>query len=169
MTLAFVVVACIVIAIILVHMDTLDERRQKAALFYQFSQLGSRYGLSFTSQERLQQRIIGLDALKRKILVFELTDSPPDWYLINLNDVKGCAVKKIYGSIDAGSLDRQRIDSYLEIIALEFFFKDGAPTLALPFYRKLQNDVEEIPELDQKARGWEVMLGKMLMRESKRA
>lgn len=169
MILAFIVVACIVIAIILVHMDTLDVRRQKAALFYQFSQLGSHYGLSFTSQERLQQRIIGLDALKRKILVMELTDTITDWYQINLDEVKGCAVKKIYGSIDAGGLDRQRIDGYLESIALEFFFKDGAPTLILPFYLKRQNQIEEIAELDQKAKAWEVMLGKMLARESKRA
>jgi len=150
-------------------MDTLDVRRQKAALFYQFSQLGSRYCLSFTSQERLQQRIIGLDALKRKILVLELSGSSPDWYLISLDNVKGCAVKKTYGSIDAGGLDKQRVDSYLEFIALEFFFKDGTPTLALPFYRKLQDNIDEIPELDQKAKAWEVMLSKMLTQERKRA
>ena len=150
-------------------MDTLEVRRQKAALFYQFSQLGSRYGLSFTSQERLQQRIIGLDALKRKIVVFELAEGTPNWYLINLDDVKRCAVKKVYGSIDAGGLDKQRIDSYLESIALEFFFRDGAPALDLPFYYKGQNDVDEIPELDQKAKAWEVMLGKMLTQERKRA
>lgn len=169
MIIVLIVVLFIVLSVILVYMDNVEARKRKAALFYQFSKLGSKYGLSFTSQEMLARRIIGLDAIIQKILVFEILDNSYDWYLINLKEVKGCVVKKIYGSIDAGKPDKKQIEDYLELIALEFCFKNNQNTVAVPFYVKLQNAPEEIPELDHKAKDWEVILGKMLSHEVKRA
>lgn len=169
MIIVFIVVLVIVVSVILVYMDHLEAHKRKAALFYQFSKLGSRYGLSFTSQENLKQRIIGLDAIMQQILVFEILDNDVDWYRINLKDVRRCVVKKIYGSIDANELDKKQVEDYLEVIALEFDFKSMQKTVALPFYMKLQNAPEEIQELEHKAKDWEIILGKMLSSEVKRA
>jgi hypothetical protein len=169
MIIVFIVVLVIVVAVILIYMDHLEAQKRKAAVFYQFSKLGSKYRLSFTSQEVLKRRIIGLDAIMQQILVYEILDNGVDWYLINLKDVKGCTVKKIYGSIDANDFDKKQLEDYLEVIALEFYFKSSQKTVALPFYIKLQNAPEEIPELDHKAKDWEVILGKMLSGEVKRA
>ncbi|ANE50860.1 hypothetical protein SY85_10450 [Flavisolibacter tropicus] len=169
MIIVFIVVLGIVLSISFVYMDHLEARKRNAALFYQFSKLGSRYGMSFTSQEMLAQRIIGLDAIMQKILVFEIQDNEFDWYLINLKEVKRCTVKRVYGRIDADAFDKKHIEDYLEMIALEFYFKDNQRSVALPFYIKLQNAPEEIPELENKAKDWEVILGKMLFREVKRA
>lgn len=164
-----IVVVCSVVAIILVFMNNQESKKQQAALFYQFSKLGSRYNLSFTSQEMLHQRIIGFDAIHQKMLVFEMQSNTYDWYLINLRDVKTCSLKKIYSNIDADNSERKQLEQYLEVIALEFCFKDGQQTVALPFYIKPQNAIEEIPYLYNKAKDWEVMLGKMLATNIKRA
>lgn len=150
-------------------MGSIDVRRQRAALLYQFSKVGSKYGLSFSSQEVLPHRIIGLDGIQQTLLVFEVADTEFDWYLIHLKEVKACTLKKVYRNIDADEFSRQPLDFYLEAIALEFSYKTGKPSMAVPFYNKVQNSLEETAELNYKARKWEIMLSKMLTKEIKRA
>lgn len=62
--------------------------------------------------------------------------------------------------MDVNDSDERSPDHNLDMIALEFSFKGGKQTVVLPFYHKLQDNSGAIPELDQKAKNWEVMLSK---------
>ena len=52
-------------------MHHLELKKKKEKLFVFFSKLGSLYNLSFTGQEILRDKIIGLDGPRRKLLIVE--------------------------------------------------------------------------------------------------
>jgi len=52
-----------------------------------FNQAGADKGLTFSSQEVLTEKIIGLDGLHHKLLIFEFNNSNAIMH-INLDDVK---------------------------------------------------------------------------------
>ena len=168
MIIAFIVLASIVILFSLfVFMSHQDLKKKQAVFLLQFSKLGSRYGMSFTSQEVLPQRIIGLDGILHKILVFETGGESIDWYLINLKEVKACMLKKIPSSISLSQLDFEQPEDRAEIIVLEFSFKSSLQSVVLPFYERRHNAINEMAVLTQKAKDWEVMLSKMLTSDIK--
>ena len=170
MIIAFIIVVSIVILFfLLVYMSHQDLKKKQAAFLLQFSKLGSRYGMSFTSQEILPQRIIGLDGILQKILVFETGNESIDWYLINLKEVESCVLKKIPGNIGISQSGFEQPEDRAEVIVLEFSFKNNLQTVVLPFYERSRNAINEIAGLTQKAKDWEVMLSKMLTNEVKRA
>ena len=81
--------------------------------------------------------------------------------IIDLDEIKRCTVKKEYGSIKVGELKNKKIDQYLEQITLHFEFNNGRYDAEIPFYRPLNNQIVEMPELEQKARRWETIISKM--------
>src|ERR1051325_7888992 len=88
--------------------------------YTQLIRLGSAFNLSFSNQEILSNKIIGLDEKKRKLLVAEKNNelSPP--YNIELAKVTAITVKKIYNSIKAGELKTRGIKEFLESLLLQF-------------------------------------------------
>ena len=146
-------------------MSNLEIKKRMHKMLVTFSELGTQYNLSFTSQEVLKHRIIGLDGLNRKLLVLSEIKGKYDWDIIELNEVKSCAVKMTYSMIIAGGLERKKLADYLENIALEFEFKNGKPSISLPFYSAALNPIFEMGELEEKAKGWETMLSKLLVKQ----
>ena len=127
-----------------------------------FSRLGATYNLSFTGQEILRDKIIGLDGLRRKVLVVEQQDKKYNSQIIDLYEVETCKMKKIYTAINSDGFKIDRIDDYLNCIALEFDFKTGKDSVAVLFYKDESHSVYEIAELETKTKHWEAMLSKML-------
>ena len=140
-----------------------EKRKRMNRLLHQFSELGSRYNLTFSSQEILHDCIIGLDGVNRKILV---TRSAEDVIshseLIALSDVKSCSVIRQYGTIKSGELRVKKLETYLERVALHFEREGNHPAIEIPFYQHRKNGLHELERLEKKARHWEMLLSKMI-------
>lgn len=157
-----IILIIIIIPLILILMHHKTLKKQEEQMLVLFSRLGSLYYLSFTSQEILHNKIIGLDGLRRKILIIEDHNHRYDFRFIDLYEVSACKVKKIYNDINAAGFKENKLEEYLNAIALEFDFKNGSTPVALEFYKGITHNVYEKSELETKAKQWEVMLSKML-------
>lgn len=132
------------------------------ALFQRLRQLGIDHNISFTGQELLKDCIIGFAGMHRKVLVLkQLNDTAFQSFVIDLNEVKRCTVRKQYGAIRTGELKAKKLDHYLEEMVLHFELKNGKPPVEVLFYKHPGNYVGEIAELEQKARYWSTILTKM--------
>lgn len=125
-----------------------------------FSQLEIENNLSFSSHEVLNNCVFGLDDVNLKIFVVTRNASFYGSFIIDLNNVIACTVKKSYGSINVGGLKDHKLEHYLEKIALHFEL-DHKPPVEIIFYQNSNNHVSEIQVLEQKAKHWETVLTKM--------
>jgi hypothetical protein len=151
---------------------TIDKRAKRKRMhrhLHRFSELGSKYQLTFSSQEILKKCVIGLDGIHRKILVLQERDGTNyDTSVIDLAEVKGCSVKEQYGTIKSGELKARKLESYLELVVLQLELSNGKGAVEIPFYQHLENHVSEGPVLEQKAKHWEAILSKLVPRPVKK-
>lgn len=133
--------------------------------YSQLCKLGSKFNLSFSNYVALSNKIIGLDVLKRKLLVAEKNNGLFRPYFIELNKISVITVQKIYNSIKAGELKKRRIEEFLQSIRLQLEFENGENTVILPFYERSIDDIHKLHWLESKARNWQMMLSKMLRRK----
>ena len=131
--------------------------------YSQLCKLGSKFNLSFSNYVALSNKIIGLDVLKRKLLVAEKNNGLFRPYFIELNKISVITVQKIYNSIKAGELKKRRIEEFLQSIRLQLEFENGENTIILPFYERSIDDIHNLHWLESKARNWQMMLSKMLL------
>ncbi len=124
------------------------------------SELGSRYGLSFSSHLILGNRIIALDGVKKLLLVVE-TDKDASSFIIDLNKVAAVTVRKSYGSINQGELKSKEIEAFLKRIDLHFHLTDNTETIVLPFYNSETDDKKDRPKLAKNAKNWQMILSKI--------
>jgi hypothetical protein len=127
------------------------------------SRLGSTYKLTFSGHLILKDYIIGLDGVQRKLLVLRgIAHEKPEHYLIDLNEVDSCTIKMHYGHISVNGLKQRKLEQYLEKMSLHFKFLRSAVPADIVFYKRPDNLVSELPELEQKAKKWKELLSKML-------
>jgi len=148
---------CTQILIIMKHKIKFDKFS-----YFQLNKLGSKFNLSFSSYVTLGNKIIGLDVMKRKLLIAEKINGLFRPYFIELNKVSVITVQKIYNSIKAGDLKKRRIEEFLQSICLQLEFVNGENTIVLPFYERTIDDIHNLKWLESKARNWQMMLSKML-------
>jgi hypothetical protein len=142
------------------HYTNLKKKIEQLLIF--FRRLGSLHNLSFTNLEILRDKIIGLDARRRKLLIVQDNNHKYDSKIIDLYEVSTCRVKKIYSSVDSVSFKKNKIGEYLSAIAIEFDFKNGGTPVALVFYKDMNYPVNEMAELEYKTKNMEMTLSKML-------
>ena len=70
---AILIAGTIFISVIFININRKSERKRRESLLKHFSEAGSKRGLSFSAQEELKNKIIGLDGLQRKLLVYEFS------------------------------------------------------------------------------------------------
>lgn len=154
-----------IIAAVILLLSVLDKKHKRTAmnqLLNAFRQRGAEHNLSFSSQEIFKDGIIGLDGVHRKLLVLERdADKDLSSFVIDLNEVKSCSVKKEYGTINSGDLKARKLEQYLKQISLHFVVYDK-PSVDVVFYEHFENHVFEIGELENKAKHWEAILSKMI-------
>ncbi len=171
MSILIVVVVLVTVAVILyllLHWHKQKQNRRRVhQLLYRFSQLGSKNNLVFSSQELLKESIIGVDGLHRKLLILETSDGECNNFVIDLSEVSTCRVKTLYKVFHINPIHRNA-KQHVEKIVLLFEGQHEATPLEVSFYRDKKNSVRQLPELEQKARDWEVMLSKMLQGPSEK-
>ena len=129
--------------------------------YLQLSQLGSKFSLSFSSHDVLGNLIMGLDGIRRKLLILESASGFREPFIIHLDEAKSITVKKIYCGIQAGALKSRRIDEFLKSIQLQFEFGNGKENIVLPFYERKTDSISDIPALERKVKSWQMMLSKI--------
>lgn len=169
-----VLIAVIVIAVIVaisflfiwISMRNSDKRKQK--LLTRFSEAGTQFNLSFSSQEILEKRIIGLDGINRKLLVFENDNNHLHTFLISLDDIRNCYVRKIYEKPAMNIFKSKTSDDLPGKIVLVFEMLNSDQPVPVVFYDHSENDVDEYSELETKAKDWESVLNKMIFKGSRK-
>jgi hypothetical protein len=145
------------------------KRRQKElnTQLLRFSKAGSENGLIFSSQGILVDSIIGLDGIKRKLLVSN-REKANRFLIIDLSQVTRCFVQKGNGArkqFDKEFLTkRKKIDS----VALQFEFANHHRPLKVLFYSSKLYSPYSIEEMEQKAKNWQVMLSKLIRSDSEK-
>jgi hypothetical protein len=113
----------------------------------------------FSSQEIVNNRVIGLDGTNRKVLILTQIDTASfDHYVVNLDEVKDCTVKKHYGNIRYGGSK----ETYLESVSLHFNFHNKKEPIDMPFYEHIENNIYHAEDFEQRAGHWKEVLTKML-------
>lgn len=126
------------------------------------SRLGSEHDLNFSSHEILTKHIMGLDGIRRKILVLNTNgDAPGIYKIIDLNEVKDCSIIKQYGNIRRGELRTKPLEEHLQSLLLNFSLKKRSDPVRIVFYDHLQNDISELRSLEAKARNWKTLISKL--------
>ena len=149
------------ICFLVVSLDKKQKRSAMNQLLFAFHKAGSEHNLTFSSQEMLNDSIIGLDGVRRKLLVLERTAHGVfNSFVIDLNEVKSCLVKKEYGTT-GGNQEGARPEQYLQTITLHFKLADEPPADVF-FYKHFENNIYQMAELESKAKHWEAILTKMV-------
>ncbi len=134
--------------------------------FLQLSELGSKLSLAFSSHELVAEKIIGLDGIKKKLLILEQNKGIIQINIIALDEVSSISVKKTYSSIKPGELSIRKVYEFLESIFLQFDFQDERERIVLPFYENRINKTGDLPGLEIKVKNWQIILSKMIGRQN---
>jgi len=131
--------------------------------YSQLSELGSKLNLSFSSHMSLGSKMIALDGVNRKLLVLDINNAANRHCIIHLDEVKIISVKKSYGGIKPGELNKKGFEEFLETILLYFEYREEGHSVALPFYEREKNSLDDLPTLERNARNWQMILSKMII------
>jgi hypothetical protein len=152
---------------ILMHRSKLKKKKEKMLLF--FSKVGTLHNLSFTDQQVLRDKIIGLDEPERKLLIVEENGEMYNSKIIDLHEVKTCKVKKTYSTIHIGDNKKSTLEQSLNTIELQFDFKNENTPIAFPFYKDSINSVHDMAKLENQSKYWEAILSKILAGQEQRS
>lgn len=130
--------------------------------FRHLSELGSRLNLSFSSHDVIGDKIIGLDGMKKKLLIAQKNNVLNQSRIIELDEVKAISIKKVYNGIIAGALRKRSIGEFLKTMVIQFELKHKNELIILPFYESVINKLYDLTGLERKARNWQLMLSKMI-------
>jgi len=150
------------ISLMLVSINNRHRKKNAIELVNRFNELGERNNLSFTHKEMMENFTIGLDEFRKILVVLRKTDSKYDSQVINLRDVKSCSKKKIYRTINMGTLKKVRYENHIDKIVLEFDYLDNKAPMQISFYESGGNHLLEMSELETKAGSWVTILDKTL-------
>ena len=161
---AIVVVSTILFCVLFIYINKKHERKQKEKFLNRFKEAGFKHHLSLSSQEILRNKIIGLDGLKRTLLIFEL--APVERATcINMADVKNCTVAKEYESVNIGTEKKNKIEKHLTSIAIQFDLINSPDPVSVSFYDSRFHSVYEMAESETKVKHWVSLLSKMIAKD----
>ena len=165
-TALLIILSTISIPLIFILINKKKNRKRNENFFNLFSQEGSKHELSFSSHELLRSKIIGLDGIKRALLIFHF-ENPGNVIYISMAGVKNCTVEKKYDSIAIGTEKKSKLEPHLRSVELKFTFKNNNEPVSVSFYESGVNSIYEMHELEIKANTWEALLSKMILKEQK--
>jgi hypothetical protein len=161
-----VVVLGIVVAVICRLVVIVAETKKRCRMNYLMDRLreeGLKRNLCFSGQDIVNNCVFGLDGVNRKLLVIADTHQRKnDVILVDLTEVKSCSVKKRYGMIKGGDLKRTSLENFLELMVFHFAFIGQRQPIEVVLFNHKTDPVNGLPEWEQKAKRWEMILSKLL-------
>ncbi len=161
---AMATISLIVLGVISIR----HNRKQKEIYRFlqEFDRISSSCNLSLSSREILDNAILGLDGQQRKLLLLKKKNGAKAVAkLIDLDEVQTCVLQKHYTAYPSAVKERKK-DQRLRKLSLHLQLDDEA-TEEIIFYSDALNCPKQLTRLANKARHWEVMLGKLLVPERK--
>jgi len=146
----------------LVSINNNQRKKKTLELATRFNELGEKNYLSFTHKEVIENFIIGLDQLRMKLFALRKAGDRYDFQVIDLKEIRSCSKKKIYQSINMGTVKKERYENHIDKIVLEFDFSDNRDPVQISFYESGEDHVLDMPELERKAGSWVAILTKAL-------
>lgn len=117
--------------------------------------------LSVTKQEKLGHQHIGFDKIKHKLFLVKKRGNRLVCWIVNLQDLQWCAVKKVYGAIGAGELKTRNLNHFLQSVSLQLKFRGSAKPVSVTFFESQHNTADELPVLEAAAKRWEHVLSQL--------
>jgi len=152
----------VIIILVLVSINNKHRKKTAMELVDRFNELGGSNNLSFAYKEMTENFIVGLDQLRMKLFVLRKAGIRYDFQVIDLKEIKSCSKKKIYKSINMGTVKKERYENHIDKIVLEFDFSDNRDPVQISFYESGEDHVLDMPELERKAGSWVAILTKAL-------
>lgn len=149
--------------LVLITISIQHNRKQKNIYLFmqEFKRLRASCNLTLSSQVVLDESILGLDGPQRKLLFLEkITGTRAKAKLIDLAGVTSCLLEKHYTGY-ASAVKGRKKELRLQKLSLHLEMDDGT-TEEIIFYNDAVNSLEQLTGLANKARHWEIMLGKLL-------
>ena len=128
--------------------------------YLQMSKLGTDHNLAFSSCVVIGDKILGLDGVKRKLLVSDGSHDPVESFIIELDKVKAVSMTKEYSDIKPGDLPGRRIEEFLKTIQLRFEYHDKDDVVT--FYQRDRDGIGVRSWLEKMSRNWQIMLSKIV-------
>ena len=150
----------------LVSINNNQRKKKTLELASRFNELGEKNYLSFTHKEVIENFIIGLDQLRMKLFALRKAGDQYDFQVIDLKEIRSCSKKKIYKSINMGTVKKENYENYIDKIVLQFDFLDNRDPVLIAFYES-NGGLSDIPELERKVTNWITILTDTLNRKLK--
>lgn len=158
---SLVIIAGVVLLIMGFGFINKRNRKSKEQKFINlFNKAGEENGLSFSSQEVLRNKIIGLDGLNRKFVVVNENEVSR---VISIDDVRKCSMQKNLETYTRTDEKSSGYEMFVKSIFLQFDFKDKRPAETIVFYDNLLQPQAEEKQMEAKAKDWEIILSKMII------
>jgi hypothetical protein len=133
-------------------------KKQAHENFHRFSTSGSQQNLSFSRQEIVQNKIIGIDGIKQVLMIAEL-DNDYNIVCIPVKKLAQCRIDKTYQTIGDSSADKEKI---LKDIRLAFHFRDNSEPVDVLFYNHDTDSIYLMADLEAKAKEWQLAVSKLI-------
>lgn len=150
------------ISLMLVSINNKHRKKEANQLLDRFNELAERNNLSFTHKEIMENFIIGLDEAHKKLLVSIKPGTKYNSFVIDLDQIKSCSKKKIYKTINMGTIKKQKLETLVDKIVLEFDYTAIKEPAQIPFYEAGSDQLFDMDERVQKAGSWEIILNKTI-------
>jgi hypothetical protein len=158
---AILVSSVVALVWIFIKFNARKTRREEQAYFDHFNRIASEHNIRFTKHEKFSNKIIGLDQLKKTLVIFEFEnqDNP---ILINLSDIRSCTLVKEYGHINAGNENKPKLERYTQSIDLTFTFKNKSESITVTLYENHVNAIDQMLSLEASGKDWESSLSQLI-------
>lgn len=153
-----VIATGIAVSLVVVSLHWYRRQTKTGKFPASFKDAAAAFSLSVTKQEVLGNRVIGIDEKNNNVLFLEARGSKRAGYLVGLEEIKNCVVKREYGAIPADSINNSSLESFVNRIALKLEYKNGTEPTVLTFYDSATDGENEIQERAEQAKAWQALL-----------
>lgn len=162
-----IIAFAVVPAAVLTRLHKRGEEKRLKQLLARFNDAGAKHYLSFTHQEVLKDKILGLDTHNLKLLVLPF-DAEQEEVMIDLADVETCVVYKEYAPFIIGETKEIKPEQVLTQTGLNVVFANTSQSFLVAFYDSRTNAIYEIPELEKKAKDWKSLIAQLTTKATTR-
>lgn len=127
-----------------------DARKKEQALQSLLDRAVQDHGLQITREERFRNRIMALDAGRKKLVLVNGLPPRPEMHLLHLDKLTTCEIVNTYAGRTPG---KSRMDTHVYKVDLEFRFRDE-PTVVWTMYNELYDHSLDLGEYAARAQRW---------------
>ena len=137
----------------------LNSRKKRG---FNLGKIAKERKLHFSNFDEVGSNVIAIDSTKRKLLYVNNSPVTSSCLIVDLNSLQECTIRKLYDSINAGDLNKNKMSHFLKNIFLNLRFRNGSPSVTLPLYEAQKSYADNVEELETKAKKWRNILSKLL-------